>query len=365
MNSEVNVPEEAVEAALDSLMDKRVEGPAEGEEVNVVRQDVREALEAAAPAISSQEHQRVREAVTLLHNNAVRCQIVAEEQDLDSSVEFTRVKTLREVLNALEDPEQPALSAERDPREEGTWPDSPSLDTAENQDQSALSEHDYLSTACHHGLHQRCRKTCKFCETECRCSCHRAALSEGVGSGAGETAPRQGESLGRGRGNPLASAAPSVQDDWPEVTLHRLPGCKPVLYGPRARPPVDAERRRYIPAPPPQAVQGEATGADLIAAERQRQISEEGWTREHDDAEDGCEMALAAMVYADPRPNASGFDPTSPELWPWEREAYKPRDYRSNLVRAGALIAAEIDRVRREEIRRFQADCQPEKGGEG
>lgn len=35
-----------------------------------------------------------------------------------------------------------------------------------------MSEHDYLSTACHHGLHPRCRRTCKFCDTPCRCDCH-------------------------------------------------------------------------------------------------------------------------------------------------------------------------------------------------
>ena len=33
-------------------------------------------------------------------------------------------------------------------------------------------EHDYLSTACYHGLHVRCRLRCKFCDTPCRCECH-------------------------------------------------------------------------------------------------------------------------------------------------------------------------------------------------
>lgn len=35
-------------------------------------------------------------------------------------------------------------------------------------------QHDYLSTACHHGLHERCRKTCKFCAAPCKCECHAA-----------------------------------------------------------------------------------------------------------------------------------------------------------------------------------------------
>jgi len=32
--------------------------------------------------------------------------------------------------------------------------------------------HLYLSTACHHDQHDRCRKTCKFCNTPCLCRCH-------------------------------------------------------------------------------------------------------------------------------------------------------------------------------------------------
>jgi len=32
--------------------------------------------------------------------------------------------------------------------------------------------HDYLSTACYHELHERCRLVCKFCETPCACICH-------------------------------------------------------------------------------------------------------------------------------------------------------------------------------------------------
>lgn len=36
-------------------------------------------------------------------------------------------------------------------------------------------QHDYLSTACYHGLHRDCRKICKFCEANCRCSCHKGS----------------------------------------------------------------------------------------------------------------------------------------------------------------------------------------------
>ena len=36
----------------------------------------------------------------------------------------------------------------------------------------ASSAHVYTSTACHHGMHDRCRKECKFCGVKCRCACH-------------------------------------------------------------------------------------------------------------------------------------------------------------------------------------------------
>lgn len=39
-------------------------------------------------------------------------------------------------------------------------------------DDDVVFEHGYLSTACEHELHDRCRLTCKFCSTACYCSCH-------------------------------------------------------------------------------------------------------------------------------------------------------------------------------------------------
>lgn len=40
-------------------------------------------------------------------------------------------------------------------------------------------EHVYISTACYHGLHDRCRQSCKFCSTPCQCSCgHKAGNVE-------------------------------------------------------------------------------------------------------------------------------------------------------------------------------------------
>lgn len=90
---------------------------------------------------------------------------------------------------------------------------------------------------------------------------------------------------------------------------------------------------------------------DDIAAERRRQIEAEGWTPEHDDEHANDEMAMAAVCYADPNPplvpdplgEVRGF----PAGWPWDYRWWKPKDRRRNLVRAAALLAAEIDRYDR------------------
>lgn len=107
------------------------------------------------------------------------------------------------------------------------------------------------------------------------------------------------------------------------------------------------------------------TGAELIAAERQRHVDEEGWTPEHDDQHSEGELAIAASVYAIVTPeNVIGL--TDEMLdgggnWPWDLEWFKPFDpsfmgdvgefpvidRKRCLVKAGALIAAEIDRLQR------------------
>lgn len=94
------------------------------------------------------------------------------------------------------------------------------------------------------------------------------------------------------------------------------------------------------------------TGAQLISSERFRQIEIEGWTDEHDDAHDNCELSSAACCYADPGANGPYSYNTPgqpPPGWPWGPEFWKPKeDPVLNLIRAGALIAAEIDRMLRQ-----------------
>lgn len=91
----------------------------------------------------------------------------------------------------------------------------------------------------------------------------------------------------------------------------------------------------------------ELTGAELIAAERARQISVEGWTLAHDVEHTGDDLSRAAACYALPydlrEPHGKTAQP--PHLWPWRIEDWKPTDRIRDLVKAGALLAAEIDRL--------------------
>lgn len=99
-------------------------------------------------------------------------------------------------------------------------------------------------------------------------------------------------------------------------------------------------------------------GAGLIAAERRRQVEAEGWTPSHDDEHDDGAIAAAAAVYALTdwqwsvlREHNINSDCLFPVEW-----QHKPKDRLRDLVRAGALIAAEIDRLQR-------ADAARSKGG--
>lgn len=81
-----------------------------------------------------------------------------------------------------------------------------------------------------------------------------------------------------------------------------------------------------------------------IEAERLRQVSAEGWTPSHDDDHNRAELARAAVCYADPL-NEARLNP--PPKWPWDASWWKPKDRRRDLIRAAALIVAEIERLDR------------------
>lgn len=43
----------------------------------------------------------------------------------------------------------------------------------------APAGHEYVSTACLHGIHSRCVRSCKFCGAPCRCGCDHTPEAEG------------------------------------------------------------------------------------------------------------------------------------------------------------------------------------------
>lgn len=91
--------------------------------------------------------------------------------------------------------------------------------------------------------------------------------------------------------------------------------------------------------------------------ERQRQISGEGWSPQHDDRHSSGELLLVATMYyrraigqtlpmrlARPMSDSTF---TVPIGWPWESSWWKPKTPTRDLERAGALCLAEIDRLKR------------------
>jgi hypothetical protein len=107
-------------------------------------------------------------------------------------------------------------------------------------------------------------------------------------------------------------------------------------------------------------VADEKSGVELIAEERARQVAVEGWSALHDDGHCFGELSRAAACYAANAsliwPDQSGavFSRVMQRVhrfirlcWPFEQRWWKPRSAVRDLVRAGALIAAEIDRLQR------------------
>lgn len=97
-----------------------------------------------------------------------------------------------------------------------------------------------------------------------------------------------------------------------------------------------------------------------VADERLRQQLVEGWTPEHDDAHPEGELAMAAGCYAlNAASSLTGdyIDPDAtgvPVPWPWAPEWWKPKTTREDLVRAAALLLAEIERMDRAKAQQEQ-----------
>ena len=100
------------------------------------------------------------------------------------------------------------------------------------------------------------------------------------------------------------------------------------------------------------------TGAELIADERRRQVEVEGWTPERDvEVHKDGGLVLASMCYImdyyghlDSTAFRSFCCEFARESWPWDFKWWKPstpNDSIKQLVKAGALISAEIDRLQK------------------
>lgn len=109
------------------------------------------------------------------------------------------------------------------------------------------------------------------------------------------------------------------------------------------------------------------TGIELIAAERRRQIETKGYTPQHDDAHTGSELAQAAACYAQIETmlirdysDLNLINDWARANWPWDESTLKVnRDPVRMLVKAGALIIAEIDRLQRINPPKFEDSLTP------
>ena len=133
------------------------------------------------------------------------------------------------------------------------------------------------------------------------------------------------------------------------------------------------DRRFHLQTPTPETTMiGRELSGELLVAlsavcdERARQQRAEGWTSEHDDCHTNRSMALAGACYAmfaavSDSARASTDMPGGltvsgdlipgwnawRDIWPWARSWWKPTDRRRDLIKAAALIIAEIARLDR------------------
>lgn len=91
----------------------------------------------------------------------------------------------------------------------------------------------------------------------------------------------------------------------------------------------------------------------LLVKERARQIDVEGFATTHDDEHTDGSIAAAAASYAMFAANVAQSREwrQAPVSWPWEASSWKVEegDAKSALVKAGALILAELERLERAE----------------
>lgn len=88
-----------------------------------------------------------------------------------------------------------------------------------------------------------------------------------------------------------------------------------------------------------------------ILTERRRQVQEEGWNSIHDDGHDEDELALAAAYYALPQELREELAAAHIPVWPWDECWRKPKGRIPDILRAAALLMAELARLYRAQSR--------------
>ena len=90
------------------------------------------------------------------------------------------------------------------------------------------------------------------------------------------------------------------------------------------------------------------TGIELIARAQAEQL-EKGWSLEHDKQHIMGELRQAAVCFLETADFEDVFDAKEciehRKMWPFDTEFNPSSDRIENLAKAGALIAAEIDRL--------------------
>jgi hypothetical protein len=138
---------------------------------------------------------------------------------------------------------------------------------------------------------------------------------------------------------PVDSELPEIEESFDPLVTDRMPSLPP-LYDPR-----------------------KTKAFEDVVAERLRQVHALGWSLEHDDEHSDESIAKAAACYAMPpssrkmvtrstapfgvAPDRGDVTYQQPAQWPWGRGSYKPGPRRDELVKATAMMLAEIERFDR------------------
>lgn len=83
------------------------------------------------------------------------------------------------------------------------------------------------------------------------------------------------------------------------------------------------------------------TGIDLVKEEREKQINKHGYNVAHDRQHSRKAVLYGALAYLNSAIYSSNV---GIEDWPFEKESFKPEGDIKNLVKAAAMIVAEIDK---------------------